>query len=171
MDTSKKILPTSTIERREHHTLIQIYNAPFHVVLKVSSRELGRKQRHNVALAILCAIESRLGTIIGGAVSESDAPYCNRMDRRAADISTRQDLDTEAQILGYRIRMRRLALRLSQKGLATLCGIERTHLSHIEQGHHEARPATLRKLEAALGPGLKCHNAKRWEPSAPPPSP
>lgn len=54
------------------------------------------------------------------------------------------------QTLGFRIRMRRLELGLTQKQLSAKTGLTRTHISHIEHGHGRIRSETKRLLEGAL---------------------
>ena len=48
------------------------------------------------------------------------------------------------------LRHWRLYRALSQEELAQLAGITRESVNRIERGGHGARPATLRKLAAAL---------------------
>ena len=49
--------------------------------------------------------------------------------------------------LGYRIRTRRLEIGLRQADLAQQLGVERTHISRLEHGHHKPSPALKMKLE------------------------
>ncbi|MBI3544619.1 MAG: helix-turn-helix transcriptional regulator [Deltaproteobacteria bacterium] len=166
-------IPLSKPSPETAYTVIQIYQPPFHVTLKVSCRAIGRKERHNATLALLSALESRLGVVVAGSVFDSDEPYSNRTDRGFGSLRTQQILDTDAQILGYRIRMRRLALGLSQRKLAKLMDLNSSHLSCIEHGHHAPHPSTLEKLERLLGPNLKSKSPKGWEarPNNPPGGP
>lgn len=59
-------------------------------------------------------------------------------------------LETEAQRLGYRIRMRRLGAGLSQRELAKRAGLTASQICRIERGCVEATEASLARLDEAL---------------------
>lgn len=53
--------------------------------------------------------------------------------------------------LGQRIRTARKAARMTQDEAAYWCGFQRTQISNLENGEHEPRVSTLRKLADAYG--------------------
>jgi transcriptional regulator with XRE-family HTH domain len=61
--------------------------------------------------------------------------------------------DDEAYLrrLGDRLRLCRLALRMSQQDLAAAAGLSRVFVSAIERGKHGANVLALRHLADALG--------------------
>ena len=55
-----------------------------------------------------------------------------------------------AQMIGMRIKSRRTARGLSQRGLAKLSGITHNTISRLENGHRVPDLETLEKLAAAM---------------------
>ena len=60
------------------------------------------------------------------------------------------DDETYLRHLGARLRLRRLALRMSQQDLADAAGLSRVFLSAVERGRHGANVLALRHLATAL---------------------
>jgi transcriptional regulator with XRE-family HTH domain len=55
------------------------------------------------------------------------------------------------QKVGVRLRDLRLKSNMTQEGLAKMCGIERTFISHIEKGSRNVSIETLEKIFIGLG--------------------
>jgi len=55
------------------------------------------------------------------------------------------------QLLGSRIRERRLALGVSQEKFAQIAGLHRTYIWQIESGKHNIAVTNLLKIARALG--------------------
>lgn len=64
----------------------------------------------------------------------------------------RTDLQSE---LGKIIREKRLALNLSQEGLADLAGVHFTYISSIERGERNISLSNIAKISKALGCSMK----------------
>jgi transcriptional regulator with XRE-family HTH domain len=60
------------------------------------------------------------------------------------------DDETYLRYLGDRLRLCRLALRMSQQDLADAAGLSRVFVSAVERGRHGANVLALRHLAAAL---------------------
>jgi transcriptional regulator with XRE-family HTH domain len=54
------------------------------------------------------------------------------------------------QLVGYRIRERRIAMNLTQAALADKCGLHRTFIGSVERGERNVALLSLRKLAIAL---------------------
>lgn len=52
--------------------------------------------------------------------------------------------------VGFRVRERRLALKLTQAQLAEKCGLHRTFIGSVERGERNVALLSLRKIAAAL---------------------
>lgn len=52
--------------------------------------------------------------------------------------------------VGFRIRERRTALKLTQAQLAALCGLHRTFIGAVERGERNVAILNLRKIATAL---------------------
>ncbi|MDP9212105.1 MAG: helix-turn-helix domain-containing protein [bacterium] len=66
-----------------------------------------------------------------------------------------RDAEQVFQIVGERIRKRRLAKSLSQDQLALESGIDRSHIGFIEQGRRKPTIPTLLKISRALDVSLE----------------
>lgn len=56
-----------------------------------------------------------------------------------------------AQMIGLRIKSRRAARGLSQRGLAKLAAVTHNTISRLENGHRVPELSTLERLAAAMG--------------------
>jgi transcriptional regulator with XRE-family HTH domain len=52
--------------------------------------------------------------------------------------------------VGFRVRERRLALKLTQAQLAEKCGLHRTFIGSVERGERNVTLLSLRRIAAAL---------------------
>ena len=59
--------------------------------------------------------------------------------------------DPYLDILGQRIRAKRLELVMSQEGLAHTAGLDRSYVGRIERGEHNLTFVSLIKIARALG--------------------
>lgn len=60
-------------------------------------------------------------------------------------------MDPHLDILGKRIRAKRLELGLSQEGLAHAAGLDRSYVGRIERGEHNLTFVSLVRLARAMG--------------------
>ncbi len=58
------------------------------------------------------------------------------------------------QVIAHCIQQRRLALGLSQEQLATLAGLSRAEIQHIEHARRHPKSGTLRRIIAVFGISL-----------------
>jgi DNA-binding XRE family transcriptional regulator len=65
------------------------------------------------------------------------------------DVSNMK-LDQHKKYVGEQIKLRRLALSLSQDELASLAGLPQPHICRLEKGKHTATYLTIQKLAKAL---------------------
>ncbi len=55
------------------------------------------------------------------------------------------------EIVGKRIKRKRLKRKLSQERLAELCGLSPNHIGSVERGECQATVKTLQKIVTSLG--------------------
>jgi DNA-binding XRE family transcriptional regulator len=129
-------------------------------------------ERRTVANAIFLRIESLFGLLndedthcTRGYIWQRDGVWQNWQAEEDDGIRLRQSLQTETpdQKLGFEIRTKRLRKGLSQEMLAALCGMDRSHLSAIEQGKHKPRMKTLIKIRRAITEAAKPINPTNYE--------
>lgn len=65
-------------------------------------------------------------------------------------ISASQDKDRNLVKLGAAVRMRRLALAVSQEALADAAGIDRSHMGKIERGERNVTFLNIIRIAAAI---------------------
>ncbi|MBI3543251.1 MAG: helix-turn-helix transcriptional regulator [Deltaproteobacteria bacterium] len=166
-EIDKQALPPHEITECERETVVRMYSAPFTITLRVGAKPLGRKTRRTFTLALIMAMRPHLSALLSGAIHDTDQPQMRNPDRYALSLHEALEIGTPASELGYRIRQARLALKLSQTGLAALVNVDRTHLSRIERGIHYPQVRTLKRIELALNCVLvpKRHNANGEESS------
>ena len=129
-------------------------------------------ERRALANAIFLKIEPLFGLLseedthcTRGFIWHRDGSWQNWMAEEDDGIRLRQALSTETptEKLGFEIRTKRLRKGLSQEVLAALCGMDRSHLSAIEQGKHKPRLKTLIKIRRAITEAPKPINPTNYE--------
>ena len=59
-------------------------------------------------------------------------------------------METYLRIIGQNIRSTRLRKNISQEALASMAGLDRSHIGYIERGEKDIRISTLIKISSAL---------------------
>lgn len=104
--------------------------------------------RRALLLAIFLKIQEVLPDSTASAIFHFDGKKFDFSHDQEFQIKTTQALRTtsDAEKLGFRIRIWRLKKGWTQTDLSKKIGISRTHLSQIEQGWHFPSPKTVRAL-------------------------
>jgi DNA-binding XRE family transcriptional regulator len=137
----------------ENRTRVQAFAGK----IRVSFEILGKatpQERRTLGLAILEKIEPLLGPWKFTQIVHSGSSLgtiLREFENGASSVRALRT-DTPQQRLGYEIRIRRLQSRLSQADLAEKAGVSRLRICRIERGQGRPHPATLRAIEAVLGP-------------------
>jgi len=74
-------------------------------------------------------------------------------------------LTNDAVGLGRSIRIMRKMARLTQKELASRCGLERTSITNIELGQQELKTSTITAIADALGYSVHVTFRRKFAPS------
>lgn len=111
-----------------------------------------KRLRRQVLLALFKAAKDVLCELHGRDVWHSDSGILSGYADLGRPVSLHQALGvtTSARIEGLNIRMRRLALGVTQVELSKATGLSRTHLSRIEHGHTTMEAMSREKIAFAL---------------------
>ena len=108
--------------------------------------------RRFVLLAVFRQICRAIRYIPDARIRSSDDKGWNPILHEERPLSIRQApaLGTEAQKLGFKLRLARLEAGFSQSDLAKHTGISRGHLNQIERGRKNPSPNLLRRIDQVL---------------------
>jgi DNA-binding XRE family transcriptional regulator len=150
VNSPRRIRPNYRRFRSSTHLLIK--TAFFSVRFTVEGR-LTMRQRRAIALALARDNLSKLECLRETRILHSDGDFSPLTQDYWRGISLAQapTLASDNGKLGVIIRIRRLALGLTQAELARLAGLTRTHLSRIERGHFLPLASNVYALEKVLG--------------------
>lgn len=118
---------------------------------------LSKRHRRQVILALFRSAKLVLADLDGSDVYHSDSGVLSGSATLGRPVSLHQSLGvtTSARAEGLNIRLRRLALHLTQAEFATSAGLSRTHLSRIEHGRTEIEALTRERIAFALRLALR----------------
>lgn len=119
--------------------------------LKFLSR-LGKRERRAVIRSFLVQIRPWIQYFTRAAIDHSHDGLIRerRAVRRGVNILQSNPLSSLPGALGFKIRMKRLELGLSQTQLSEMTGIRRSHLSDLERGLHLPNAKTRAEIERVL---------------------
>lgn len=150
--SKRRIFPN--LARNEHKTTLLIHHPLFSVHFRIIGR-LTTQQRYQVGITLCRLCKENFPDIHNGYIFHDDGAFnAMRIWNRDVNPNRGPDLYSRSGKLGYVVKMRRLALGMTQEELAALCGLCRTHLSKIERGFVTPHCSTISVLEHRLGASL-----------------
>jgi transcriptional regulator with XRE-family HTH domain len=136
---------------RRNTTLVTLGSNIGHLSFKIESR-LPPRARRTVALAFFRQIRPFFAWVRTASIDHFDSYEFDsvRAVERGVTVFPGRGVDTTLGRLGFRIRMRRLQLGLTQVELAERASIARGNLSLLERGLRHPRVPTLLAILEAL---------------------
>jgi DNA-binding XRE family transcriptional regulator len=120
------------------------------ITLSITSRA-NKRQRRALALALLRDFRHHFSEITFTELRFTDHAVMPDHNRRPhVDNSAPPTLQTPQGRFGFLVRVRRLALGMTQLELAKIVRMERTHLSRLERGQFRPNELTQAKLACFL---------------------
>ncbi|OFZ71952.1 MAG: hypothetical protein A3K03_08735 [Bdellovibrionales bacterium RIFOXYD1_FULL_44_7] len=155
-DSSLKARKIYSVNRDKNATIAEMRIGPIRVDLQVYGIT-NLRTRRAIAL-ILCRKVSKIFEITpDGTIHHRDGKLLNFELEEQRGINLHQSLDPKDHnsILGFRVRISRLEIGLSQTKLARMAKICRSHLSDLERGKTTATDLTLIRIRKALAKAVE----------------
>lgn len=120
------------------------------VTLSIDGRRVSRKQRRQIALALLKGMAENVRGLNGRLWHDDGAAPRAGEEWQEMKFGAAPDPSTPEGRFGFEIRWARLERGLSQEELALRAGLSANHLSAIERGKVSPRELTRARIERAL---------------------
>lgn len=147
----KRITPLSR-GQRERISVLSVPGPTANISLKIECR-LPPRQRRTIALAFFRHLRPWVEHMRSASIGhvEEYLPNFARDESRTLSLNSLETYEEDPVKFGFKVRMRRLNLGLSQLDLSLRTGLAINRISLIERGLTDSRIRTRVRLQQALG--------------------
>lgn len=137
--------------RSEPRSKLRIHGSGFTLVVSVQSN-YPKRFRRNILLSLYRHVKTEFAQFSATMLTHDDSSVLDMAKDFTRPVSIHQavKLSGRRPNEGFSVRVRRLKFGATQKELAKLAGVSRTHLSAVEHGHFIMAPITRAKLDLAF---------------------